>query len=246
MSYKPVTCTRPALALLCWLAAPAGAYAQDDDGSPDDDIPHITVVGTAAAQVAPDVAEVRLSVAAQKPTAAEAWDADSTLTHGVVDAAKAAGIKPQNIGTTHVDLFQVFEEVRQPDGSDKREARGFRATQGLSIRLSELSKIGELTSALIAKGADTFEGVSFSLAQPDALQDRLRGEAMRNARHQAETLANAAGVKLGRLLRVERPDHPTAVQPLLRQRTTGSATMSVEPGTETLSAEVEATYAIEQ
>ena len=232
-------------AALTLLLASGNALAQDNDAMAIDDTPHITVVGTAAAEVAPDVAEIRLSVTVEKATPGEAWDACSKLAQDVIDAAKAAGVKPQNIATTHVDLFQDVENTRQPDGTTKRDARGFRATEGLRIRMAELDKIGSMTGALIAKGANTFEGVSFSVAKPAALQDKLRAEAMLNARHQADILAEAASVRLGRLLQVERPDRPAPVRPVVRTTMAGPSTMPVEPGTETLSAEVEATYAIE-
>ena len=64
---------------------------------------------------------------------------------------------------------------------------------------------------------------------------------MRDARHQAGILADAAGVKLGRLLQVERPDQPA----MARRSGQGDLDLPIEPGTRTLRKAVEATYAIE-
>ena len=221
------------------------ALAQDDDRASIDDTPHITVLGTAATLVAPDTAEIRIGVATEKPTAAEAWTADSTLAKGIIDAAKEAGVRPQDIGTTRIAMFEEVDNVRQPDGTFKREPRGYRASHDLSIRTGKIEAIGSLTQAMIDKGANTFEGVSFSVASASALRDKLGGDALRDARQKAEILAQAGGVRLGRLLQVERPTTATAVQPMRRAAQVGAATMSVEPGTETLTEEVEATYAIE-
>ena len=235
------------LAVLSFLAglvlAPA-ARAQDDQPSLDD-TPHITVTGTAATAVVPDQAEIRIGVGVRKPTAQEAWDEDALRVKGVIDAAKTAGIKPQDIATASVNLFQEQEMVRQPDGTSRSEPKGFRASHELRIRVTQLEQIGSLTGTLIGKGADTFGGVSFSVARPEPIQDKLRGDALHDARHQAETLAAAAGVKLGRLLSIERPDRAVSVRPVVRARNAGPATMDVEPGTETLSAQVEASWAIE-
>lgn len=237
--------TFAAFTLLASLALAPSARAQDDDQPSLDDIPHITVTGTAATAVVPDQAEIRVGIVVEKPTAQEAWDEDAGRIKDVVDAAKAAGVKPQDIATAGVNLFQEQQMVRQPDGSSRSEPKGFRASHELRIRVTQLEQIGSLTGTLIGKGANTFGGVSFSVARPEPIQDKLRGDALRDARHQAETLAAAAGVKLGRLLSIERPDRVVAVRPLVRARSAGPATMDVEPGTETLSAEVEASWAIE-
>lgn len=243
--------TRPRIAffaaiLLAGTAVlPSLACAGDDDTPSIDDTPHITVVGTAQARVAPDLAEIRLGVDSQKPTAAEAWSATGSLVRGIVDAAKAAGVKPQDIGSTRLSLYRHYDSVRQPDGSFKQEPQGFDAVHDLSIRSTDLDKIGTLAQSLIDKGANTFQGITFEIAAPDALQDKLYGEALVAAHRRAETIAMAAGVKLGRLLQVERPDRPAPLRPLVRSFAAGAPTMPVEPGTQEVSAEVEATYAIE-
>ena len=233
------------IAIATGLAIASGARAQDDEQPSLDDTPHITVTGTAASAVVPDQADIRIGVSVEKPTAQEAWDEDSRRVKDVIDAAKASGIKPQDIATTGVDLFQEQALVRQPDGTSRSEPKGFRASHEMRIRIDDLARIGSLTGSLIGKGANTFGGVGFSVAHPETIQDKLRGDALRDARHQAEILATAAGVKLGRLLSVERPDRQVAVRPFVRNRAAGPATMDVEPGTETLSAEIEASWAIE-
>ena len=233
------------LAALCILVSTGLASAQDDDQPSIDEIPHITVLGTAATVVAPDSAEIRIGVTTEKPSAGEAWDANSTLTRGIIDAAKAAGVKPQDIGTSSISMFEETDNVRQPDGTFKTARRGFRASHDLSIRTNAIETIGSLTQALIDKGANTFQGVSFSVATATALRDKLGADALRNARQKAAILAEAGGVKLGRLLQVEPSGRPSPIGPVLRQAAAGASTMAVEPGTETLSDSVEATYAIE-
>ena len=243
MLARPLLVTVAAICLLVGCTPAPVVPSDDDDTTSIDDTPHITVVGTAHTEVVPDTAVIRIGVSAEKPTAADAWESDSKLSRAVVDAAKAAGIGSPDIGTAQVDLAQQFDDVRQPDGTTKRTPRGFKASQSLTIKLTDFSKIGSLTQTLIDKGADSFEGVSFSNAPNGAVEDKLRGDAVRDARHQADILAKAAGVTLGRLLQIERPDQPGAARPFVRSLAANG--MPIEPGTQTLSAEVEATYAIE-
>ena len=97
----------------------------------------------------------------------------------------------------------------------------------------------------IEKGADTFKGITFRVGASDTLREKLAGDALRQARRKAEVLAAAANVKLGRLLAIERPD--TAVSPRVNRALdlAGGSSMPVASGTQTLSEEVEATYAID-
>ena len=234
----------PAVAAVLLLST-GSARAQDDDASSIDDRPHITVLGSATADVAPDTAEVRLGVALDRPTAGEAWNATRVVAAALVDAAKADGVAAFDIATTSVDLAQKFDSVRLPDGSSRNEAHGFHAAYMLRVRLHDFSRIGTLTQTLIGKGANTFEGVSFTTAaKNDAVQDKLWGDAMRDAHRKAQALADAAGVKLGPLLQAERPDQPNAQRPLMRSAV-AAPSMPFAAGAQTLSAEIEATYAID-
>ncbi len=221
------------------LAVPA--RAQDDDAPGLDDIPHITALGTATAAVAPDVARITLGVTTQKSTASEAAKENAAAAQRLVEAAKAAGVAAGDLATTAINLFEVSASVRQPDGSFKPERQGFKATYLVAIDVRDFGRIGPLMQTLIDAGANQFNGVGFRVERPEATLDRLAGEAMRDARHRAGLLAEAAGVKVGRLLQVERPDQPASSQPVVR----GDLDVPVASGTRTLGEAVEATYAIE-
>ena len=228
-----------ALAACLFLAVPA--RAQDDDAPSLDDIPHITALGTAMAMVAPDVARFTIGVTTQEPTAAAAERENTAAAQRLVEAAKAAGVAPGDLATTTINLSEVNASVRQPDGSSKQERQGFKATYLVAIDVRDFGKVGPLMQALIEAGANQFSGADFRVEHPEATLDRLAGEAMRDARHQAGILADAAGVKVGRLLQVERPDQSAGAQPFVH----GDLDMPVMAGTRTLSKAVEATYAIE-
>ena len=218
------------------------AHAQDDDAQSLDDIPHITVLGTATATLMPDVARITIGVTTRKPTASEAEKENTAVAQRLVDAAKAAGVAPGDLTTTAIGLSEVNANVRQPDGSFKPEQQGFKATYLLAIDIRDFGKVGPLTQTMIEGGANQFSDVSFWVEHPEATLDRLSTAAMRDARQQAELLAGAAGVKGGRLLQVERPDEINSARRVVRFATGGAP---VEPGTRTLTREVEATYAIE-
>ena len=220
------------------------AMAQDEDGLGVDDVPHITTQGAASAAVAADSAEIRLGVSVVKSSAADAWDADAKLAQALIDAAKGAGVQASDIASSSVSLVTQSELVRQPDGNNKSVVSGYRANHEYSIHDRDLGMIGSLTQLLIEKGANNFGGVSFLSSGSDDIRERLAADALRQARKKAEALAAVEKVKLGRLLKVQPPEQ-AARNGFMAVSSIHGAGMPIVPGTDTLSEEVEATFAIE-
>ena len=101
--------------LLCGTAV-AQAQQADDDGNAIDDRPHITIIGTASTQVVPDLAEISLGVATEKPSAVDASAENARIAQGIIDAAKAQGVEARDIRTQAVTLTQVFDEPHDANG----------------------------------------------------------------------------------------------------------------------------------
>jgi uncharacterized protein YggE len=238
-------------AILIAGAATAPVHAQEDTGdSPSlDDTPHLTMTGTASAEVVPDIAEISLGVSTEKPRAADAANETARIAHDVISAAKAQGVDSQDIRTESATLTQVYDEVTDANGHfTGRKPRGFSASTVIRLRVRALDKTGALAQSLIDKGATQLNGISFSIEHPERVTDTLLAAAVRDAKRQAEIVAGASGLKLGRILLIERPDE-TGPAPFLRSNakvaTMAAPAMPVEAGTETLHNEINVTWAIE-
>ena len=235
------------------LAGASAVQAQqaDDDNNAIDDRPHITIIGTASAQVVPDLAEISLGVTIEKPGATEASAENARVAQGIIDAAKAQGIEARDIRTQTVTLTQVYDEIHDANGHfTGRKPRGFSAENTVAVRVHALDKVGALAQSLIGKGATQFNGISFSVEHPEPVQDKLLGEAVRDAKRKAGIAADALGVKLGPVLLIERPGAETGGTPVFNKGRMLAAmapapAVPVEAGTETLSSEMEVTWALE-
>ncbi len=242
------------LALALALVVAAGtARAQDDDDTPSlDDTPRITVGGSATTEVAPDLATITLGVTGHAPTAKAAAETNATAAQKIVAEAKAEGIDPADIATRSVTLAQTYEDQQDAHGRvTGRTPSGFDASDTIAIRVRDLAKAGPLAQALIDKGANAFDGIAFSVEHPQPILDRLAGEAVANAKRQAATMAQAAGVKLGRVLVIERtsaapPFGAHAFAPMAMTRVAAPAPMPVEAGRQALTADVTVSWAIDQ
>ena len=221
---------------------------QDDDLNAIDDTPHLTIVGRASAQVVPDLATIGVGVKAERPMPAEASAEAARIAAAVIGAAKAQGVEARDIQTGATTLAPVFDDIRDAAGHvTGQRPRGFSAGSTVTVRVRALDKAGAIAQSLIEGGASELRGIDFSLENPAPVEDRLVADAARDAQRKAGLTAAALGVKLGRVLLVERPEAPAGgSRPRVRRMAAQAApAIPVEPGTRTLSREMEVTWSLE-
>lgn len=160
----------------------------------------LTVSGEGRAEAVPDMATITLGMTAEAPTAAEALRETSAAIAAALMALDAAGIAPRDRQTTGLSLSPVWDHGRNTNRPP--QIIGYRASNGLSVRVRELSALGELLDLVVADGANQLAGLTFSLSDPVPAMDEARRNAVADARRKAELYAEAAGVTLGPLLRL--------------------------------------------
>ena len=67
----------------------------------------------------------------------------------------------------------------------------------MTIRVRDLDTLGAVLDQSVTVGANTINGISFSVADPAKLYDEARKKAFADARAKAELYAGVAGVELG-------------------------------------------------
>jgi len=232
------------LALLALVATPAPAQQPP---SPSEASGTISVIGRARSETPPDFASVEIGVEARGRTPGAALDATSEAARKIIALAGGFGVGEGDVGTTSVNLQPVTRSVRRPDGTVDEAPDGYRATNQVRLRLADMGRLGDLMRRTLELGANRIDGVSFGLKDPDAVQAGLRAAAMRDAAAQAAGLAEAAGVKLGRVVSIESPPREErgamayAAPAPMRAR---KAAVPLAAGTIEASAEVAARFAV--
>jgi uncharacterized protein len=229
--------------VLVFTAALSGAlHAQ---AALTESVPHITVIGRAHTDVAPDYAVLSLAVVTEKPTATAAAAANAQAAQTVIDTIKAQGIDPKDVQTSEVSLTPVYDEVTDAVGhSSGQRLRGYQARNGLTIRVRAIDKPGALAARLIDSGANEFQGISFGVSQEDAIYDKLNDAAMRDALRAANAYLPAAGVKLGRVLEIA-PNDVGGYQPRVFAKAmvdAPAAAVPIAPGTLGYDSQVRVTW----
>jgi len=194
----------------------------------------ITVVGTASVVSVPDRAELSFGVESQGRTARAALAANAAEMRKVIAAVKAAG--GTDIKTQSVSLSPRYNETN--------EVQAFVAVNSVSATIKDLSKAGALIDAAVSAGANQVYGPSLSRGDQTELYRQALKTAVVNARANAQVLATAANLSLGRVTAIV--EGGGAPQPL--PYSTGKAmalnSPPIEPGTQQTSASVTVTFSV--
>ena len=237
-------CLLTALAAVTALSAcnPGGPTYITSSNAP---MSQINVSATGKADVAPDRAIVTAGVMTQGKTAREAMIANATLMTAVYDELEAAGIPKSNVATSQLSLQPRFnyQNRRAP------KIDGYDARNNVTVKADNLDKVGPMLDALVAAGVNNINGVQFTVKDPKAAKSKAREDAIREAKAQAQSMADAAGVKLGRLMSLSESGGYSRPQPMAYARMEmaadgGGASTPISAGEQTMSVTVNMSYAI--
>jgi uncharacterized protein len=203
----------------------------------------ISVIGEATVSVPPDLAEIEGGFTSEAKTAREASDANNTAMGKVLLALKAATIDQKDIQTSRLSLQPQTQSA--PNRSGPPSIVGYRASNHVTVRLHDVTKVASVIDMLVGAGANEIGGINFMVSAASKLLDDAREQALADARRKAEIYAKAAGVTLGAPLSIS---EGSASVPMFRTRMALApmAAAPVTPGEETLSVTVSISWAIKQ
>ena len=226
-----------ALAAGVLLVAPAWIDSAWADSLP----PAISVTGEATVSVLPDLAEVEAGVTSDAKTAREASETNNATMGKLLQALKAAGIDARDIQTSRLSL----QPQNAPNRTGSAAIIGYRASNRVTVRLHDVSKVAGTIDMLVGAGANDIGGINFMVSQASKLLDDARTQAVADARRKAEIYAKAAGVTLGAPLVISEEGSPGPM-PFRKMMGGMAAATPVAQGEETLSVTVSVSWAIKQ
>jgi uncharacterized protein YggE len=201
----------------------------------------ISVTGEATVSVAPDLAQIDGGVTSEAKTAREASDANNAAMGKVLLALKGAGIEEKDFQTSRLSLQPQSAPNRT--GTGPSAIVGYRASNHVTIRLRDVTKVANVIDTLVAAGANDIGGINFMVSQASKLLDEAREQAIADARRKAEIYAKAAGVTLGTPLSISEEGAPGPT-PYRKMVAGMAASAPVAQGEEMLRVTVSVSWAI--
>jgi uncharacterized protein YggE len=213
------------------LAAPALAQVTP--------IATISVTGEAQLSVPPDLAQIDGGVTTEAKTAREASDTNNAAMGKVLLALKGAGIDEKDFQTSRLSLQPQYA----PNRAGPNAVVGYQASNRVTIRLRDVTKVASTIDTLVAAGANNIGGINFMVSAASKLLDDAREQAIADARRKAEIYAKAAGVTLGSPVSISEEGSPGPM-PFRKMAAGMAASAPVAQGEETLQVTISVSWAI--
>lgn len=228
------------------LAATGAAHAQEDEP-----FPRIMVSGEGTAALAPDMAVLTLTVTREADTARAALDANSEAMAKVLAEMTAEGIADRDLQTSN---FSIEPKYTYPKSSSSGQPEapkivGYTVRNSLTVRVRDLARVGEILDKSVTLGVNQGGQISFTNDDPSSALTEARTAAMQEAIGKAQTLAEAAGVGVGKVIEISENSYRPQPLPLARARmqmAEAAEEVPVAAGENVYSVTVTVSFAIEQ
>lgn len=153
----------------------------------------LSVSAIGEAETRPDQARFQAGVNNWAATARAASDATAADINEIVAALKARGISEPDIQTRAIGVQRI-------DYGDRRGQ--FQASNVVSVTVRDVNRVGDVVSAVTDAGANIVSGPDFRQSDPEAAANSAYANAYRAARKRAEAYAEAADMRIGRVLTI--------------------------------------------
>ncbi len=213
----------------------------------------IILSGQGTAKSVPDIADFSVTVVTTDPSnnSTNAIHSNAEKCSVLSAALAKAGVNTKDIATTD---FQA-SSGRKDSGYPSYRPVGkpfFRVRNSIRVTVRNVKDIGKTIDAAISAGATNIGQVGFRFSDPAKLKAQALGEAVKDAKVRAQAAAEAGGVKLLTISRVEEsiPDNSLYenYSPRLKKTYAGTAMSSTfaQPGEEKITVGVMVTFAIKR
>jgi uncharacterized protein YggE len=153
----------------------------------------LNVSGVGVVYLTPDIAYINIGVNTQRENASEAVEVNKEQTNAVIKAIRDFGVDAKDIRTTNFSIWSnpVYDPMGQVQGTN------YTVDNTVNVTVRNLDKLGDLLDSAISAGANSIYSIQFDVEDKTKATEDAREKAVKDAKAEAEGLAEAAGLKLG-------------------------------------------------
>lgn len=120
----------------------------------------------------------------------------------MIETLKGAGVAPEDIQTGQLSVSPRHADMQRTRPGEPPEVVGYRVVNEVAVTVRDLDGLGRLLDRVVSAGANRINAIGFGLDDDTEKADEARRRAVDDARRRADVLAEAAGVRLDRILRI--------------------------------------------
>ena len=159
----------------------------------------ISVSGTGSASTAPDRARLNMSIMVRNPSLDAAQDEAAKVTQKVLAMTDALAIDRKRVDTTGASVSPDYRYDRE---RGEQELRGYIATRNIAVVVMDLDKLAPLVEGAVDAGVNQITPPQLFSSKRRAAYRKALDAAAKDARANAEQLAESLGLELGSAISV--------------------------------------------
>lgn len=228
------------LALLVTSCAPAQSGVNNEPQR------SLNVNATGSVQVQPDIAVINIGVSSRNEDVTQALDENTASANAIRQTLVELGVAEEDIQTSNFNVYPQQQQNMPVTPDEPAQSQTVFVVQNtVTITVRQLDSLGEILAAVVGEGANTINGINFSLEDPSGAIAEARQKAIADAEEQAQAIADAAGVKLGEITAININDSgaPTPRASVAMEQAAGSS-VPISGGTLTVQVTANITYGI--
>lgn len=197
--------------------------------------------------VQPDIATISFSVVSEGLSPKQLQDENHQKMNSVLAFVKSRSIEEKDIKTTSYNLSPRYE---YDEAKRRTFISGYTLTQSVTIKIRNFDEIAKVLGGVAELGVNQISGVQFAVEDPEIYIAKARAEAFAKAREKAENIADAADIRLGRVIAANEASGPVPYYRAYEAYGKGGDGLgsaippTIEPGSEEVTVTVYMTFAI--
>jgi len=153
----------------------------------------VQIAATGTADTRPDEARFTAGVQTIDATAAAASTRNAAVINRVVAALRGLEIRPEDVQSRQVSLARI---------EYGRDRGRYQANNMIEVRVRNVDRVGQAIAATTDAGANVVSGPDLRVSDPNAANRSAYANAYRAARARADAYAQAAGLRVARVLSI--------------------------------------------
>lgn len=195
-------------------AAASCAFAQAAPPAPPGPPPAtLQVTGQAKVSEAPDRVYIDIGVTTRARSSETAASRNAERLSAVIGAMKRAAGPGAQLTTTEYSISPDYSYP--PHGAPA--IVGYTASNVVRVRLDDLRQIGAVLDAATREGSNNIRDIRFAVRNEQVPRTEALRKAAVSARQDAQALAQALGLRIVRVLKVDEQSQPVVPRPIYMQ-----------------------------